>query len=411
MIQSKMANRSSSKKKELDAVREALHQGEKFRILGDLIRGFGHELNNPLTAVMGYTQLLETVVEDKEALGFVKYIGEQTERCHRIIDSFLEFTHKKKSAKQVVSLNDLIKNTLSLKKSQLLKRAIKVQLQLEKDLPKIYLDPQEFQYAFLHVLLNAQEILEKKETGARWIRIRTRSSEDRVSVHIIDNGSQKESRREREDFHPPGPSGDVGMENSMPLSLCSGIVREHGGTVRILRNPKKGTKVKIDIPIRFFQIDQEEMPLMNEKFGTDTKESTEARILVVDDEPAVLSLLEAILTRNHHQIHLAPSGEEALEILGKEEVDLIIADLNMPGMGGRTFFEKVIAGKPELQKRFIFITGDTVSPEARTFLKDGERPFLPKPFNVVDVKEMVDKILKEEPNLCKSRCEGLVHFP
>jgi len=150
---------------------EILARSEKFKTLEDLIRGFGHELNNPLTAVIGYAKLLESIIESEEGKEFLSLIGEQTERCCRIINNFLGLVHRNKPAKEYTSVNDVIHGILSLKKAQLLKRAIVVEQHLEKDLPKIRMDIQQFQYVLLNIMMNAQERLEKNNESHRRLRI------------------------------------------------------------------------------------------------------------------------------------------------------------------------------------------------------------------------------------------------
>ena len=122
----------------------------------------------------------------------------------------------------------------------------------------------------------------------------------------------------------------------------------------------------------------------------------EKKIVIVDDDDSIRKTFFMILHDNY-RVYLAKDPKEALHRFKKANVDLIIADLNMPVMGGRELYEKIIACKPNLYNKLIFSTGDSVNEDTRAFLKETGRPFLPKPFNLIDVKEMVDKIVNEEP--------------
>ena len=121
------------------------------------------------------------------------------------------------------------------------------------------------------------------------------------------------------------------------------------------------------------------------------------RILIVDYDQSMCEMIEAYMRRRNFLPVWYTSAEEAFASLTKEDFDIVLSDLNMPGMGGDMLYEKILTHKPALQNKIIFTTGDSVSKDNKAFLLKSGRPFLPKPFNIIDVKKMVDKMLREKP--------------
>jgi CheY-like chemotaxis protein len=117
------------------------------------------------------------------------------------------------------------------------------------------------------------------------------------------------------------------------------------------------------------------------------------RVLVVDDEESIRLLLRDILEMDSHQVEVASSGLEALERLDGREFDLVITDFKMPAMDGGAFYREVEARHPQLAKRIIFITGDTVSPDTRAFLQGVSNPVLNKPFKIGPLREAMEAVL------------------
>jgi CheY-like chemotaxis protein len=119
------------------------------------------------------------------------------------------------------------------------------------------------------------------------------------------------------------------------------------------------------------------------------------RILLVDDEEEILEVIARILERMGHQPVAVDSAEKALEKLQMGSYDLIICDVRMPGLGGKGFYQKVRSTHPELAKRVIFTTGDTLSPSTRAFLESAGTPTVPKPFMIEDLQRAIEDLLGE----------------
>lgn len=125
-------------------------------------------------------------------------------------------------------------------------------------------------------------------------------------------------------------------------------------------------------------------------------QALEQRILVVDDEQEVASLIREILARDGFRVDAVPSAEAALERLQSCDYALILTDLNMPGLGGRGFYEHLLREQPANARRTAFVTGDTMSAQARGFLDGVGRPFIEKPIAPKDLRRLTREILSTE---------------
>ena len=146
----------------------------------------------------------------------------------------------------------------------------------------------------------------------------------------------------------------------------------------------------IQIPI---SVTQPQKPLMRPTEAA--PKTAPKRVLIVDDEEAIVMLVTRLLKRKGYIIDAATSGEVALRRLEENRYDLIISDIKMPGMGGKNFYEHVVQTDPLLAKRIIFSTGDIGNPETRAFLEETHNYSLSKPFNLRQVEEIVDRALQD----------------
>ena len=175
----------------------------------------------------------------------------------------------------------------------------------------------------------------------------------------------------------------------MGLTICYGIIDEHNGRIWAESQPGRGATFVIELPV---------VAGTPRRVGpeADLEPSVTGRsILVVDDEDSIQQLLGSVLQMDNHFVDTASNGREALELIEERHYDLVITDIKMPNMDGRELYQELERRDPLLASRTIFITGDTVSPDTRTFLQQVNNPVLAKPFRVRDVRETIGQILSE----------------
>jgi PAS domain S-box-containing protein len=230
----------------LRRTQEQLLHSEKLAAVGQLISGVAHELNNPLTAILGYSQLLTSSGQvGPLALGYTEKLYKQAQRTHRIVQNLLSFARQHKPERIPVRFNVAIEDTLALRDYDLRMSQIRIHLDLAPDLPETPADPHQFQQVFLNLINNAVDaILENGPEGDLWVR--TGVENDLVFVEFTDSGSGvKDVSRVFDPFYTTKP---VGKGTGLGLSICYGIVTEHGGTILVRNSPPRGATFRIELP-------------------------------------------------------------------------------------------------------------------------------------------------------------------
>lgn len=379
------------KLRQLQQTQAQLFQAEKLSALGQLISGIAHELNNPLTVVMGYAQLLEAEALSPSAMESVRRISTSAERARRIVQGLLAFAREQRAQRRFASLNDIVEQTLNLYTYQLRVNNIEVVTNLDRKLPYTVFDPYQMQQVFLNIIINAEQAMSEAHGRGRLIITSRKVEKDTIRLEFCDDGPGIPPEIMGKIFDPFFTTKQQGKGTGLGLSICFGIVTEHGGRIWAENNEGPGVTFFIELPICKEEKTSEEMAPPSGLAGPAPAHS--AFILVIEDEKDVAQLLQRILKEQGHQVEIAEGGEKALEKLKEKDYDLLISDLKMPGMSGYQFYEYLKQFRPELARRVIFTTGDTIGSRTKSFLEMTDSFCLRKPFYVDEVWRMVKKAL------------------
>lgn len=231
----------------LRRTQEQLLHSEKMAAVGQLIAGVAHELNNPLTAILGYSQLLTTSAQiGAQGIEYSEKLYKQAQRTHRIVQNLLSFARQHKPERSPVQINQTLEDTLALRDYDLRMSNIRLHLDLSESLPIIAADPHQLQQVFLNMVNNAVDaMLEKSQQGDLWVKTGTR--EKSVFVEFTDSGpGVVDASKVFDPFYTTKP---VGKGTGLGLSICYGIVTEHGGTIRVHNAESKGACFTIELPL------------------------------------------------------------------------------------------------------------------------------------------------------------------
>jgi PAS domain S-box-containing protein len=231
---------------DLRRTQEQLLHSEKMAAVGQLISGVAHELNNPLTAILGYSQLLTSSAQiGPQGLEYSEKLYKQAQRTHRIVQNLLSFARQHKPERIPVRLNQVLDDTLALRDYDLRMSNIKLHLDLAEDLPLASADPHQLQQVFLNLVNNAVDaILETSEQGELWVR--TAKQADKFIIEFVDSGpGVKDPSKVFDPFYTTKP---VGKGTGLGLSICYGIITEHGGQIRVSNLPPRGACFTIELP-------------------------------------------------------------------------------------------------------------------------------------------------------------------
>ncbi len=305
----------------LRRTQEQLVHSEKLAAVGQLISGVAHELNNPLTAILGYSQLLSSSGEvGPQALGYSEKLYKQAQRTHRIVQNLLSFARQHKPERVPVRLNSILEDTLALRDYDLRMSHVRVHLNLASELPSVPADPHQLQQVFLNLINNAVDaILEVGTEGD--LSVRTWADGGKAFVEFLDNGpGVKDTSRVFDPFYTTKP---VGKGTGLGLSICYGIITEHGGSIEVRNAPERGAIFRVALPLR--------SDVRGSKtLGVEAQRAIKsARILVVDANESVLETVAELLSGNEHFVTISKSLEEARRLVSAKEFDLVVADWQM----------------------------------------------------------------------------------
>jgi len=373
---------------EQKALLQKLAHSEKLSSLGEIVSGVAHELNNPLTAIMGFSDILLDKDLPENVKKQLKMINDASLRSKRIIDNLLTFARAYKPEKRYNDLNSVIAGTIDLKEYQLRVNSIDVELNLDPSLPKTMLDEHQLQQVFLNLINNAQHAIAEKGVRGR-ISINTTFEDNIIRATVSDTGKGIPEDSLKKIFDPFFTTKEVGAGTGLGLSISYGIIREHGGNIYATSRPGEGATFIIELPIIKAPEDPSSAAASTPVKSQLSKKGN--RALVLDDEVIILSLITVVLADSGFHVDTAATGDSALKLLSEHAYDLIISDFKMPGMNGKEFYHKVKSIKPDAANKIIFISGDSVSDGTQAFLKDTGNLFLKKPFTIEELNKIISE--------------------
>ena len=370
---------------ELETQREALFQAEKVAAMGQLLAGVSHELNNPLSTIVGYTQLLLMRVGVGPMAEQLDKIAKSAERCTRIVTNFLALARQYPPERQLVLVNQLVDDAVELLAYPLRIDDVDVIRRFAPDLPQLWADPHQIQQVIVNLLTNAHQAMRGVPTPRRLI-LTTRHDRvtDRIVLEVADSGSGVAPDVRTRIFDPFFTTKAPGQGTGLGLSLCRGIVEGHDGSLRLETTPGGGATLVVELPAG--------APLLASEAhhpGETLEAASGKTILVVDDEPDVAELLADALALDGHQVETANSGAAALDRLLDRAFDLVFSDMKMPGMSGSELYGEVAQRRPGLERRMVFVTGDLLNPTTRQFLDRTGAKSVGKPFDVDEIRRLV----------------------
>jgi PAS domain S-box-containing protein len=373
-------------------VEKSLAQAERLSSLGEVVAGVAHELNNPLSGVVGYAELLRGHAGDPAQIRDLDRIVESAMRCQKIVFKLLSFARKHAPEMKYNSLNECVEKVLDLKSYHLRSSQIETRLELQPDLPKTCFDFHQIDQVILNMLNNAEQAVRSvRRSGV--ITLRTGLEGDFVYLEIEDDGPGVPEDVHERIFDPFFTTKDYGKGTGLGLSVSYGIAQEHGGRIELL--PWKagcGARFRVYLPI-VEGIEAASEAHVDSGAGLSASPLAGREILVAEDEPVVLELLARLLTDAGAVVSMAQDGEEAWNLLAENEFDLVVTDLCMPNVCGQELYERVAASRPELMRRFVFATGDLVRQETLAFLDKLPNRILTKPLEVETVRRVLSQAM------------------
>jgi two-component system NtrC family sensor kinase len=409
---------------ELVTAREQLVQKEKLAAVGQLVSGVAHELNNPLQGVLGYAELMLAGRHAEPESEELRAIRDSANRAAGIVKNLLTFAGKTTSSRGWQHINRIVQDAVALRESELQSKSIDLRVELTERLPLVYVDTARLGDVLVNLIQNAEAAIKSRRVGntsivparargeivitTRWL-----GAPDRILVEVADNGSGLREEDLSRVFDPFFTTREVGQGTGLGLSVCYGIVREHGGQITARNDPTGGAVFVVELPVMTAppapvtvrtepETPQGSMvlPVFNVRTPDelDIDQSPRRRkALVVDDEESNAALVRRVLAGAGYDVESTTLSRRALVMIERTPYDCVIA-VKMPELSGQELYSRVCAIRPEMSRRFIFITGDIDGDDTREFLDQSRCSYFMKPFNLERLTAAVDLLTGIKPS-------------
>ncbi|NUP08554.1 MAG: PAS domain S-box protein [Polyangiaceae bacterium] len=378
---------------ERSRVAEQLKRADRLASLGTLSAGVAHEINNPLTFMTLGIEILAKRLniakldedERNSMLSTLAELRRGAERVAEVVRDLRTFSRADEHGSEPVDLRMVIESAERMvdhRARHLATVAIDV-----PDLPFVRANASRLEQVIVNLLLNACQAFDEESPRNR-IDVRGGLLDDgRVFVDVSDNGPGISDEILPRIFDPFFTTKRVGEGTGLGLAICHGIVAGFGGELSV-DTTVGGTTFRMVLPsIRASILGLTPPP--------SSPPSSRLRILIVDDEPAIVRSLKRSLSVRHH-IETAATGEEALALVERERFDVVLCDLAMPGFSGIELYHRLRELKPELAKRFAVMTGGAVSQRASSFLETWTGPRIDKPFSIRKLEQLLSEAIGEQ---------------
>jgi len=374
-------------------------EAQKMDSIGNLAGGIAHDFNNLLAGVLGYTDLLLMTETDPEKKEDLKRVKEAANRASALTQQLLAFGRRGKHLIQPINLNDTIKEVYSILESTI-DKSIKLEADLEKNLYLIEGDPSQINQVLMNVCVNAKDAM--PEGGTLTVQTQNLTLDDMfckthpettpgkyVLLSVNDTGcgmTEEIQKRIFEPFFSTKTNGEI-KHSGLGLATVYGIVRNHKGIIDVYSEVGEGTTFKIYLPAGEKEQEVKTAPAEEIRKG-------EGKILIVDDEDTVRGMAKRLLEHLGYSVITARNGQEGVDLYAERhaEIDAVVLDMIMPGMGGRDAFVRMKEINPNIKA--LLSSGYAQNGKAQEIIDMGVKGFLQKPYTVKDMAQKLGEVLR-----------------
>lgn len=365
-------------------------QTEKLTALGTLVSGICHELNNLIGPILGFAEMLEDSGLQGRQLEQVQSIQKAAKSAKDVVDTLLGFGRGAGGEREPCDLNKTLKAACDLVAHRCRSYGIKLALEPDPALPETIADARAIQQAFLNILTNAVQEMER--TGGA-LTVRSSYREGLLLISIEDTGPGIPPEHLPKIFDPFFTTKPAGQGTGLGLSLALGHIQAHGGDILAENVAPHGARFTIRLPrVRGTEV--------RRRFVTPalapTPSGPRRRVLLVEDDLSMRGMLTQFLSP-HYDLAVCSTGREALGVIDREPFDLIVSDIKMRDVTGRDLYLQTKQRRPDVAAKFLFITGDAFAEETRDFLERERVECLRKPFELRDLQTAVERRLAVGP--------------
>lgn len=367
-----------------------LLQAEKMAALGQTVSGVAHELNNPLATILTWSERLSSRATDEVTTRGIQTILSESERAARIVRNLLTFARKRHTTRAMIDLNEIVRETLSLRAYDQRVSNVRTIEALANGLPQVFADPHHVKQVLLNLIVNAEQAMSAaRGQGILVVRTWHDAKKDLVVLEVNDDGPGVPDSVQAKIFDPFFTTKAVGQGTGLGLTVAYAIVQEHGGRIRVSSEMGHGASFFVEFPAGGHLSRSVAAPMEQPEHTS----GNGARVLVIEDEPALSAAVSEALSEAGFRVDRAADGQEAFDRVQAEAYDLLVCDLKMPRMDGPTLHRALTKTKPALARRMVFVTGDVAGTEAENFLEESGCQWLAKPFRLGDLLKVATAVV------------------
>ena len=374
---------------ELSKQREMLYQTEKMSALGELLAGVAHELNNPLSIVVGHALMMQEEISDPELIKRVQKIGNAAERCAKIVKTFLAMARQKPAKIELLDANSIIETAADVIGYSSKSEGIEIESDLDPNLPAVAADADQLTQVIINLIINAEQAIKNSGSGNR-IGISTNydTQSGRIEISVEDNGPGIPENIRGRIFEPFFTTKEVGHGTGIGLAFCHRIIHSHEGTIRLDQTHNPGTRFLIALPSG--------MESENEATSEQPIAGRNANALVVNNEDEVGELISELLERENLDVDFVTSIEEAFVKLEKQHYDILLCDVGKLESNVKETTGKIEDAFPDLLDKIAFITGHFIEENIQQEINRLEIPVLEKPIEISGFRSLMTQILENK---------------
>jgi PAS domain S-box-containing protein len=368
---------------------------EKFAAMGHMMAGAAHELNNPLTAILGVSDLLRERASDDATRRQVEIVLQQARRAAAIVQNLLAFSRPPAQGRTRLRLEQVIQRVLQSHQASLQQKKIKVEFGAPENLPGFDGDAKLLTQVFSNLVANAEQAISGFR-GSGTLRVSLSASDGMVCVSFEDDGPGIPPEAIGKIFDPFFTTKRPGGGSGLGLTICLAVVKEHGGRIAVDSPAGAGATFRIFLPaVSETSPHILRVPAPTAAVASQVSPALQSHtVLVVDDEESIREIVQEGLSARGMKVEGVASSEEALEHFANHAYEIVLCDFNLPGMNGEQLFEQVRTRTKGPVPRFVFMTGDMLDPAVVNGFSEKGAHVLQKPFHVSALAALLAEILQ-----------------
>jgi PAS domain S-box-containing protein len=395
---------------ETKQIEQQLLQKEKLASMGQMMAGVAHELNNPLTAILGVSDLLRERATDDATRRHVEIVLQQARRAAGIIQNLLAFSRPTAQGRTRVKLGEIVQRALQLQQGSLAQKNISVEFVPAENLPEIEGDAKLLAQVFSNLITNAEQAIAVARDRGR-LRVSITHVGEKIGVTFTDDGPGIPAENIGRIFDPFFTTKRPGGGTGLGLTICLAVAKEHSGSIEVQSAPGAGATFRVIFPVAGASVRGAVAPA-DQKPAEPSAPPTPAgsvtgrspaegslrghSVLVVDDEESIREIVQEGLSLRGMKVEGAADSEEALAHLAGATYDVVLCDFNLPGVKGEQLFEQLKERCGAALPRFVFMTGDLLDPAILANFSRKGAYVLQKPFHVAALATLLTELLQSQ---------------